>query len=391
MEKIPITENEPQHYTPHLKKVLKTYQKSAIKSLQGPSTVLSTDAIIKKEPSESSPELPLETPPPPPVPQVPILSTSDQSAELSETLIEGCRISCFIIGGEKRICFVQLLSTVLRNVQAYTINNVCAELFINFSSCNSEQLLALKAKGLLPAETPTCGLVTKPDAERLCSVLLHEGGAAPEGLDKHVQCSFLVYHECFSGAKGVLYYEFYSEQNWCVQCVVCRRLFTPQMFVCHSCYMDKKRNSIHTYIETGICHWGFDSTNWRLYIHVLEGQQDYQKNTEILNGFKKNHIKSDLIRLKRKQVRFPIYSYYVCPFVLVIYICVGIPITKYVYPITQKAYGSLETDLSFCTEPRFYTFLILKEFSPCVLKCSILELFSFRVHSKEEIERGMVC
>lgn len=306
MEKMPTTKdnNKPQHYTPHLKKVLKTYQKSAIKSLQGPSTVLTTDTItVKKEPvSESSPELPLETPPPPPVPQVPILSTADQSAELSETLIEGHRISCFIIGGEKRICFVQLLSTVLRNVQAYTINSVCTELFINFSSCNSQQLLALKAIGLLPAETPTCGLVTKPDAERLCSVLLHEGGASPEGLVKHVDFSFEVYHECFSGAKGVLYYEFFTEKNWCVQCVVCRRLFTPQMFVCHSCYMDKKRKSIHTYIETGICHWGFDSMNWRLYIHVCKEQRDYEKYMKILENFKKHHRRSELIPLKRKQV-----------------------------------------------------------------------------------------
>lgn len=320
MEKIPtiVAESKPQHYTPHLKKVLKTYQKSAIKSLQGPSTVLSSTAAdttggiaVKKEPvSESSAE---ETPPPPAqqVPQVPILSTADQSAELSETLIEGHRISCFIIGGEKRICFVQLLSTVLRNVQAYTINNVCTELFINFSSCNSEQLLALKAKGLLPAETPTCGLVTKPDAERLCSVLLHEGGAAPDGLDKHADFSFFVYHECFSGAKGVLYYEFFTEKNWCIQCVVCRRLFTPQMFVCHSCYMDKKRNSIHTYIETGICHWGFDSSNWKLYIHVLEGQPEYQKYAKIMETFKKQHRRSDLIPLKRKQVGNR-YSYYVC-------------------------------------------------------------------------------
>lgn len=326
MEKVStIVESAQQHYTPHLKKVLKTYQKSAIKSLQGPSTVLCTvDAgisedidTVKKEPgSESSPELPPAStdspsagtplapplPPSPAVPQVPILSTADTIAELSETLIEGHRISCFIIGGEKRIIFAQLLSTALRNVQAHTINIVCAELFINFSSCNSEQLLALKAKGLLPSETPTCGLVTKPDAERLCSVLLHEGGTAPEGLDKQVECSFLVYHECFSGAKGILYYEFYTEKNWCIQCVVCRRLFSPQMFVCHSCYMDKKRNSIHTYIETGICHWGFDSANWKLYIHVLEGQPDYDKSVRILENFKKHHRRSEFTPLKRKQV-----------------------------------------------------------------------------------------
>lgn len=321
MEKLPSgaidVSKLPQPYTPHLKKVLKTYQKSAIKSLQGPSTVLSaTDATslsssssslasVKKEPgTESSPELALETPPPvaSSMPQVPILSAADQSAELSNTYVEGHRVACFIIGGEKRICFPQLLSSVLRNVPAYTINNVSTELHINFSSCNSEQLIALKQEGLLPAETPTCGLVTKPDAERLCSVLLHEGGAAPDELDKHVDYSFLVYHECFSGAKGVLYYEFYTERNWCVQCVICRRLFTPQMFVAHSCCMDKKRNSVHTYIEPGICHWGFDSANWRLYIHVVEEQPGFEKFAKIMEAFKSQHRRSELVPLKRKQV-----------------------------------------------------------------------------------------
>lgn len=329
MEKLPSgaidVSKPPQPYTPHLKKVLKTYQKSAIKSLQGPSTVLSDStspsssssslASVKKEP-ESSPELALETPPPvaAPMPQVPILSAADQSAELSNTYVEGHRVACFIIGGEKRICFPQLLSSVLRNVPAYTINNVSTELHINFSSCNSEQLIALKQEGLLPAETPTCGLVTKPDAERLCSVLLHEGGAAPDDLDKHGDYSFLVYHECFSGAKGVLYYQFYTERNWCVQCVICRRLFTPQMFVAHSCCMDKKRNSVHTYIEPGICHWGFDSANWRLYIHVVEEQPDFEKFTKIMEAFKSQHRRSELMPLKRKQVSPQLRSIYWMPF-----------------------------------------------------------------------------
>lgn len=309
-------------YPAHLKKVLKTYQRSAIKSLQGPNTVLVEDnnsililpitaADIK---TEQSSELLSEHQRPSSVPlqqcqqqqqqQVPILSTADQLAELSETLIEGHKISCFIIGGEKRICFVQLLSTVLRKVNATTINNVCTELFINFSTCNSDQLLALKAKGLLPPETPTCGLVTKPDAERLCSVLLHEGALPPFNMEKYSNFSFLVYHECFNGAKGIIYVDLYTEKNWCVQCVICRRFFTPQMFVCHSCYLDKKRNTIHTYIEPGICHWGFDSTNWRLYLLVVEEQPDYEKCNKIMDVFKDQHKGSTAIMLpvKRKQV-----------------------------------------------------------------------------------------
>jgi hypothetical protein len=35
-----------QPYSPHLKKVLKTYQLSAVKSLQGPSTLLGTPAVL---------------------------------------------------------------------------------------------------------------------------------------------------------------------------------------------------------------------------------------------------------------------------------------------------------------------------------------------------------
>ena len=55
----------------------------------------------------------------------PIFSTSDRSwAEKEETLLEGERISCFVVGGEKRLCFPQILTSVLRGFQLHQINQV---------------------------------------------------------------------------------------------------------------------------------------------------------------------------------------------------------------------------------------------------------------------------
>ncbi|ODM95664.1 Ski oncogene [Orchesella cincta] len=53
----------------------------------------------------------------------PILSTPDRSrTEKLETLLEGEYISCFVVGGEKRLCFPQILTSVLRPFTLHQIN-----------------------------------------------------------------------------------------------------------------------------------------------------------------------------------------------------------------------------------------------------------------------------
>lgn len=92
--------------TPHLKNVLKNYQHSATKSLQGPGLALK---------GEPSPEIKEEefVPAPFPVQQLPILTTPDTScSERTETVLEGETISCFVVGGEKRLCLPQVCNAL---------------------------------------------------------------------------------------------------------------------------------------------------------------------------------------------------------------------------------------------------------------------------------------
>ena len=308
-----------QPYSPHLKKVLKTYQLSAVKSLQGPSTLLGMDKtapattsttvtiVAKKEPVPEvvkvvspAPECgdPFMTPPPFPIQQLPILTTPDQSrSELSETVLEGETISCFVVGGEKRLCLPQVLNSVLRQFNLCQINQVCEELQIFCSRCNPEQLEVLKVTGILPMNAPSCGLITKTDAERLSSVLLHRSGfpvaKAPSGGLKGA-LSFKVYHECFGKCKGICTPELYTDNNSnCIECVECHGMFSPQKFVCH----------VHRFLENRTCHWGFDSSNWRSYLLIAKDQEEHEKLAKVLDEFKEQHnTASNLQHNKRKQV-----------------------------------------------------------------------------------------
>lgn len=293
-----------QAYNPHLKKVLKTYQLSAVKSLQGPSTVLGSEeaaaavAKKKKSVSYSSPE-PFVTPPPPVQQLPPILTTPDRShSERAETVLEGESISCFVVGGEKRLCLPHILNSVLRDFSLAQINQVCDELQIFCSRCNHEQLEELKVSGILPSTAPSCGLITKTDAERLCSSLLHRGGPS-RLLDKPpVALQIKVYHECFGKCKGVCMPELYTDSSArCIECTECHGLFAPQTFVCHA----------HRHLENRTCHWGFDSSNWRAYLLLIEDQPDHERRAKLLDFFKEQFTDADLCK-KRKEVGLSLYK-----------------------------------------------------------------------------------
>ena len=114
----------------------------------------------------------LAVPPPFPIQQPPLLISPDQSTcERSETVIEGERIACFTVGGEKRLCFPQILNIVLENFKIEEINSVMKELQIYCSTCTPEQMEVLKRFEDIPLTAPSCGLITKTDAHRLCSTI----------------------------------------------------------------------------------------------------------------------------------------------------------------------------------------------------------------------------
>ncbi|XP_035224452.1 ski oncogene-like [Stegodyphus dumicola] len=338
--------SERQVYPPHLKRVLKTYQASATTSLHGPNTVMgvwppagsdvvtsvslpnpvrtltptdtakvsssctttvsdtvklkkvrpSSSASSSTDASSSAQNLeydPFIAPPPFPIQQPPIFTPADQSrCEKSETVLESETISCFSVGGEKRLCLPQILNTVLRDFTLQQINCVCDNLHIFCSRCNSEQLEVLKATGVLPLSAPSCGLITKTDAERLCAALLDSN--PPKVIpnpDVKPPFQVRVYHECFGRCTGLYTPDLYAEPRArCIECVECHGLLSPQKFVCHA----------HHPKENRTCHWGFDSFNWRSYILLEVGLEENPQLVEILsemkNRFDFNH------KYKRKQV-----------------------------------------------------------------------------------------
>ncbi|XP_069025376.1 v-ski avian sarcoma viral oncogene homolog a [Embiotoca jacksoni] len=263
-----------QSFQPHpgLQQTLKQFHLSSMSSLGGPAAFSARwqhELLFKKDGKEPEPVLQHL---PPPVMPGPLFIPSDRSTERCETVLEAETISCFVVGGEKRLCLPQILNTVLRDFSLQQINSVCDELHIYCSRCTADQLEILKVMGILPFSAPSCGLITKTDAERLCNALIY-GGAYPPRCKKDLNGgslelqftdrSFKVYHECFGKCKGLFVPELYTSPNAaCIQCMDCRLMYPTHKFVVHS----------HKAQENRTCHWGFDSANWRAYI--LLGQ-DY--------------------------------------------------------------------------------------------------------------------
>ncbi|XP_015187996.1 PREDICTED: ski oncogene [Polistes dominula] len=371
-----------QSYSPQLKTVLKTYQLSAVKSLQGPSSALlgmdcktllqeqppfhfsvppsrsgnciATERLIDRINELTSPkdidkgndqapvvppppinnslpsrlrranfDRPLddsdEDPPPPDRPkvvcekrdlefQIPILTAPDQNcSERCETVLEGESISCFVVGGERRLCLPQVLNTVLQDFSLQQIHQVCDELQIYCSRSTRDQLEELKLSGILPRNAPSCGLITQTDAERLVSALLSRTEPcepshilqSQDSIDKKV-CGgkatieddsiirFKVYHECFGKCKGIFDADlFESEDSVCIECLECGCQFSPQRFVRHA----------HRSLENRTCHWGFDSANWRSYLLLSRDQQNYNKLLAVFRELKEKHL---VLNSKRK-------------------------------------------------------------------------------------------
>lgn len=165
------------------------------------------------------------------------------------------------MGGEKRLCLPEILNTVLKDFSLQEINAACERLHIYCSRCTSEQLEILKLTQVLPRTAPSCGLITQTDAERLCANLLqlrYKGQL--RGMNPYERLySIKVQHKCFGKCSGTLYPTLYvAPQAECIQCETCQALFSPKTFVSHG----------HKSEENRICHWGFNSDNWRAYLKI---------------------------------------------------------------------------------------------------------------------------
>ncbi|KAJ4927296.1 hypothetical protein JOQ06_015030 [Pogonophryne albipinna] len=276
---------------PGLQQTLKQFHLSSMRSLGGPAAFSARwhqDSFFGKDGKsvEMMLTMPAQTPP---VMSGPLFIPSDRSTERCETVLEREPISCFAVGGEKRLCLPQILNSVLRDFSLQQINSVCDDLHIYCSRCTADQLEILKVVGILPFSAPSCGLITQTDAERLCNALIY-GGTFPPHCNKELgslelertEKSFKVYHECFGRCKGLFVPELYTGPSaTCIQCMDCRLMFPPQKFVVHS----------HKRLENRTVHWGFDSANWRAYVLL---DPDYTGKEE------KSHLEELLKELKSK-------------------------------------------------------------------------------------------
>ncbi|XP_033149788.1 lateral signaling target protein 2 homolog [Drosophila busckii] len=299
-----------EYMTSNINSVLKNYQNSAPKSLQGPA-VIKKEILSSPEPHEllhhheinsagvgvAAAALPGETTgaarqlfvaplPLPPELSQPILSQPDLGCgELYETRLEGKIIGCFSLGGEMRLCLPQFLNNVLNDFTLDQINKIFDELGIYCSQCTPEQLVEFKAAKILPSDVKASGLITRTDAERLCAALLPR---SDRNSYMHVDdlakgaISFQVYHKCFGKCEGICTPDMYSYQKpTCIKCLECKGWFSPQKFVGH----------VHRKFENRTCHWGFDSRNWHDYLHVALNVENREKYQRILDQLKEVELK----------------------------------------------------------------------------------------------------
>lgn len=246
-------------------------------------------------------QLIIPQPPPliPPELSQPILTQPDTGrGELYETILEGKPIGCFLLGGEMRLCLPQFLNNVLTDFTLEEINRIFDDLRIFCSQCTPEQLMEFKAAKILPHDVKASGLITRTDAERLCSALLHRSDRSTSLIDiPKGAISFKVYHRCFGKCEGICTPDLYSYlKPSCIMCLECNGMFSPQKFVGH----------VHRQKENRTCHWGFDSRNWRDYLHVsldVDNREKYTKMLDDLRDLEQQEMlnaQRDISCLKRK-------------------------------------------------------------------------------------------
>ncbi|XP_009700800.1 PREDICTED: ski-like protein isoform X2 [Cariama cristata] len=290
--------SEPLNLNPGLKHTLAQFHLSSQSSLGGPAAF---SARYSQESMSPTVFLPL------PSPQIlsgPLLIPPDSSTELTQTILEGESISCFKVGGEKRLCLPQVLNSVLRDFSLQQINTVCDELYIYCSRCTSDQLHILKVLGILPFNAPSCGLITLTDAQRLCNALLRprtfpqNGGFLPGKNTlaqlKETGSAFEVEHECLGKCQGLFAPQFYlAPDDPCIQCLECYGMFSPQTFVMHSHRSPDKRT----------CHWGFESSKWHCYLHINQkylGTSEERELKHLLEEMKEKFSEKNQKRTRSK-------------------------------------------------------------------------------------------
>ena len=169
------------------------------------------------------------------------------------------------------------MSSLLNSLSWLSVQ-ACEELQIFCSTCTPAQLLHLKHAAVLPPSAAQCGLITKSDAERLCSLLLqepqpakrtptpsHTPASPPSGAvspPRGDPTSFKIKHHCFGDCVGVLHPQSYSSPG--AKCIGKGRF---QIFTKNGTFFN------YFFSSTKVCHGynKFQSSLWDS-IELFNGQ-----------------------------------------------------------------------------------------------------------------------
>ena len=179
-----------------------------------------------------------------------------------ETVIEGVPLACFSTGGEKRVCYAELVKKVLKNFDEKEIESTRDRLQIYCPRCSAHQLELFKLAGVLSWSSSSASFISKTDSFRLIGILTSND--VPRRTSRlFPNDSLEVYHECFGGCVGILEIDKYTDPYAkCITCSHCDGIFSPRRFVTHN----------HASGEAHTCHWGFDDAKWRLYLMLCNEQ-----------------------------------------------------------------------------------------------------------------------
>uniref|UniRef100_A0A0N5B0C7 C-SKI_SMAD_bind domain-containing protein n=1 Tax=Syphacia muris TaxID=451379 RepID=A0A0N5B0C7_9BILA len=237
----------------------------------------------------------------------PMLLPSDStSSPLKSTRLAGQLISCFVVGGECRLCLPQLLAMILPNISDTIIQKVYTELQIHTAVATLLQMESLKVSGILPPGTSSCSLIRKSDAERLVSRLLPQSSGRLKN-PKLRENAISICHDDFGGCSGLLIPALITADEYCaaIECTECKLLFTGERFVSHT-----HQNSVKTGSNSGyqqICHWGFDTANWRYYIYLenesVDSAKDDLKQLQLFTNYKQIEAQNRLSALVSSQMQ----------------------------------------------------------------------------------------
>ncbi|KAJ7394838.1 hypothetical protein OS493_000673 [Desmophyllum pertusum] len=179
-----------------------------------------------------------------------------------ETIIDSVPLACFSSGGEKRVCYTELVNKVLKDYDSKEIDANRDRLQIYCARCSPHQLELFKLAGVLSWSSTSASFISKTDSFRLIGILT--ASEVPRRPSRIFTVDSLeVYHECFGGCVGTLEIDKYSDPYAkCITCSQCDGVFSPRRFVVHN----HSSGEIHT------CHWGFDDAKWRLYLMLCNEQ-----------------------------------------------------------------------------------------------------------------------